>query len=953
MRKTTKILACLLVMCMLIAALPMGTLFASAETMTAEPSKNPTPGANWIVNNSSVLTPSVATAASAAAFTSKANGYTFDLTETGYTAIGGTVNTEYAVNVVKNNFGTNGSWSLDFDLNAGAAYTGKTDFRTVLNLGHIVDAAGVKHNDGFRVMLQGTTLHVTKPHATTANAYSWESVGNIGMTVPNGGTIHFSYVIREYKVIDITISNGTKTFTYSWNIADTWGEGYSVNLLSNFTLSHKNIYIDVSNLKVCSEMPGVTAPTAENNLVLTKGKWVSGYTGKVYPFTATKDSFYINTTVAGQVANGLTAFTTSFDICPFNTSNAGYAFNATKSYVISANVARANASNQHPDTGASVVSRLFYYFGKYNNKDLMIYFDKNGYHWCKEGYKTYTTSPLLQNVPLNQYARITAYVSPFEIEIYVNGEFLTSMALENPSLLSYDFKFRSAGTEAWFKDVAIWENTANGDEYYDALSSQYNQFTAPGVRTDLDLTALGTALDAYKTGSANTTLTPFVNTFSGATKTVVNNLVLDGTTAVGQSATKYFERASDSDWKYGNIILFNGASPFTPESDFIVEADYTIKEVWYNTRIGFALNNVGAGDIFIQGNKVYVSGSEFTGTVAGTKPTVKNASNRWHVKFIVKGGESIRTVITDSNTGALYYDFTAAWSALKTDSVNKEYYSPVLYFTCGNYDLKNIYVGYDVTEAKDALSATVTEYAAKNTDGFTADSVKNFTDALAAANKVLAAYEHYSNAEINAAAAAVVSAFGALEEDTIKVPVGDIEIDIAPDAELPVKTQPEGTTKFILGWKNPDGSAYTGTTYVEGLVADYVETLMMTVKYQLGTSGNAIRYIASVDETERYSKVGWVFSLTNANPEIDGQNVVVRDSSLVYNSLLANGAEKTAADIYGGADYAQYLYVFEITDIPEAAADSIIYVRPYVEMNDGTIVYGEVSTQSLSGLKTR
>ena len=272
MRKTTKILACLLVMCMLVAALPMGSLFASAETMSAEPSKNSTIGANWIDENNSLLTPSVVTPATAAAFTSKANGYTFDLTETGYTAIGGTVNTEYAVNVVKNNFGTNSTWSLDFDLNAGAAFTGKSDYRTVLNLGHIVDAAGVKHNDGFRLMLQGANLHVTKPNGS---GYTWQSVGNIGMTIPNGGKIHFSYVIREYKVIDITISNGTKTFTYSWNIADTWGEGYSVNLLSNFTLSHKNIYIDVSNLKVCSEMPGVTAPTAENNLILTHGNWTS------------------------------------------------------------------------------------------------------------------------------------------------------------------------------------------------------------------------------------------------------------------------------------------------------------------------------------------------------------------------------------------------------------------------------------------------------------------------------------------------------------------------------------------------------------------------------------------------------------------------------------------------------------------------------------------------------
>ena len=89
------------------------------------------------------------------------------------------------------------------------------------------------------------------------------------------------------------------------------------------------------------------------------------------------------------------------------------------------------------------------------------------------------------------------------------------------------------------------------------------------------------------------------------------------------------------------------------------------------------------------------------------------------------------------------------------------------------------------------------------------------------------------------------------------------------------------------------------------------------------------------------------------NPEKGGENVIEKKSNKVYSGVLANGNKKTAADIYGDVDYSKYLYVFEITEIPESAADSIIYVRPYVEMNDGTIVYGEVSAQTLNGLKTR
>ena len=170
-----------------------------------------------------------------------------------------------------------------------------------------------------------------------------------------------------------------------------------------------------------------------------------------------------------------------------------------------------------------------------------------------------------------------------------------------------------------------------------------------------------------------------------------------------------------------------------------------------------------------------------------------------------------------------------------------------------------------------------------------------------------------------------------------------------PEENLPVNERVD--TKYVLGWKNPDGSKYEGNTYVPGLVAEFVETKMMEVKYQLGTSSNAIRYIASIDETERYESVGWLFSLNNAEPEIGDADVAQRNSKKVYRSLFAKGEQKLVADIYGDVDYSNFIYVFELTDIPESAADTAIYVRPYVEMTDGTIVYGDVSTRSLNELK--
>lgn len=128
------------------------------------------------------------------------------------------------------------------------------------------------------------------------------------------------------------------------------------------------------------------------------------------------------------------------------------------------------------------------------------------------------------------------------------------------------------------------------------------------------------------------------------------------------------------------------------------------------------------------------------------------------------------------------------------------------------------------------------------------------------------------------------------------------------------------------------------------------ELPMLNVKYQLSTNTTAssettgVRLIASVDELKKYSAVGWVFSLTDSTPTKDEVNTSFRESTVVYNSLLANGIKKTAADIYNNASYAKYLFVYQITNIPNANFGDNIYVRSYVILNDGTVKYGAVST---------
>ncbi len=142
-------------------------------------------------------------------------------------------------------------------------------------------------------------------------------------------------------------------------------------------------------------------------------------------------------------------------------------------------------------------------------------------------------------------------------------------------------------------------------------------------------------------------------------------------------------------------------------------------------------------------------------------------------------------------------------------------------------------------------------------------------------------------------------------------------------------------------------------------VAADVSVGMTPVKFQLSNdySQNAnetsVRFISAIDKLERYRKVGWLFSTINTNPEIGGLNVSQRSCNTVYTSILANNQIVTATDIYAGSSYAKYISIFEITEIPSTEFSTLIYVRPYAELTDGGIVYGEVTFCSVDTLAGR
>ena len=153
------------------------------------------------------------------------------------------------------------------------------------------------------------------------------------------------------------------------------------------------------------------------------------------------------------------------------------------------------------------------------------------------------------------------------------------------------------------------------------------------------------------------------------------------------------------------------------------------------------------------------------------------------------------------------------------------------------------------------------------------------------------------------------------------------------------------------------------TTYLDKhiTVADdgtisYVDLDMLNIKKQSkvnpadeATNGeNAtltdIRFIASVDNLS-YQKAGFLFTL-DATKEMTVNNTTEcktnRPTTKVYTKMLEEGTYRKASNLYAddGCNTA-YGFAFEMTEIP-ISNGTPIYVRAYVQLNNGTYVYGDV-----------
>ncbi len=184
--------------------------------------------------------------------------------------------------------------------------------------------------------------------------------------------------------------------------------------------------------------------------------------------------------------------------------------------------------------------------------------------------------------------------------------------------------------------------------------------------------------------------------------------------------------------------------------------------------------------------------------------------------------------------------------------------------------------------------------------------------------------------------------------DTLTVGGGDtktneISVSVAVGGELPTGYVED---KYIIGW-SVDGqkvTVYNGEAVKPSqYTADFIDTDMLKVKWQdnsdaleEGATKLNARFVSSVNSLE-YKTAGFVFSLTDPVPEAGKTGCVVKDTTKVYKSLMADGEVRYVSDEYPGG-YSIYMYAFVIKNIPDGTP---IYVRAYVELEDGTIVYGD------------
>lgn len=111
-----------------------------------------------------------------------------------------------------------------------------------------------------------------------------------------------------------------------------------------------------------------------------------------------------------------------------------------------------------------------------------------------------------------------------------------------------------------------------------------------------------------------------------------------------------------------------------------------------------------------------------------------------------------------------------------------------------------------------------------------------------------------------------------------------------------------------------------------------VSTIGAAYREEGGSYGNGVRFGSELDKTSAdYSNI------QESGTLIAIQEVVGQDTELTMNTNKCKAVTRTTVF---SEDNSKLQYTVVVINIPEEKKDSVLVARPYVKMNDGTVVYG-------------
>lgn len=829
-----------------------------------------------------------------------------------------------------------------------------------------------KENGTVRLLIRANNeqklVHVMDGKEQRMSKYS-------GSAVVDNKTVHVKIVHDNVQAIVYLDGNEMGVYNYENLVNDaTSVDSASMKPIFNIGLNHAKFKIDNIEIRKAdgSEvLENVTKATDDNNLLNgVAGEITSSFTGN-QDWEGKSDSvvqgnnFYTDLTWKNLQSNGATNFYMGELFYPFGATNANMIFKGNESFVASVLVSVKNKTLEKYSSrvGMQVADygeKSLWYF--IQDETLNVYQTVNG---SNELLKALNLSTLI-GYQVGDYIRMTTTMSPYGFDIYINGTKLFTFANGNGANVNFKKMAWSAnGAEIRFLDASVHYNYDNEELYKEKLLAYASDIQ--GVYFE-NVDGMNVTISEMKEACQKATNSKVLWNYVGTVEKmisksghVVNNMLQDQTTAVTKTEVKY----ANGQYSWKDVRLFgDGKVPFGNADTWVIEADVTTIGFFNETpRIGIRFTENGyiqmlqISNIYMQ--KDDAGNYDHIQHIQGCDLYNNGKGSSLHVKYEIVKNTTMNVTLTSVDGTTQYYTGSVEMSKFNVTGA----LDPRL--ICANADVvfSNIYVGYDLAENVKAFDEAVTAGESNDLSSYAWESVELYKDALAQAktvNEEVKAYvgdataniytTPYSKQEMETKLTHLKDMENSLKEATAFAIVGTdgigsgkIQVGIADDKKLPVKEY-ISDKYYIIGW-TCEGESVTEVTDITDMskyVPEYVDLDMLQVKKQAksndkNSSWIDIRFIASVDKLD-YKKAGLVFSVYDANPTIGKTDCLNKTKSTVYNSLYAEGGSETAGEVYTN-NYSKYLFAHEYTGFAEGA---VVYARAYVELSDGTIVYGAV-----------